>query len=214
MKIVRVQPPQGRLGHQRVVLDNGTVLRVRPDDIMALTLLPGRDLDATVLHQLRTRAEQVLAQETAYRLLAVRLRSRHELTDRLRRRGISAVVVAAVTADLERQGLLDDDRFAGAWVRTRLALRPSGPVRLRAELAQKGVAREVITRALGETLSSQEEGTLAEDLARTRLRRYRRLPPEVAYRRLAGVLARRGFSTGVIARVLRDLLGPRSQVID
>ncbi len=214
MRVVGVGPPQGRLGHQRVVLDNGTTVRLRPQDITALALRPDADLDAAVLPQLRARAERTLAEELAHRLLTVRLRSRKELTDRLRRRGISAEIVAALTADLERHGVLDDTRFADAWVRTRLALSPSGRVRLRHELAQKGVAREVITRTLGETLRDQDEGVLARDVARARLRRYRGLPKQILYRRLAGVLTRRGFDTGVIVRVLHDLLGSLPQVRD
>ncbi len=214
MKVVRVGPPYGRLGYQRVVLESGAAFRLSPTDISALGLEAGADIDAAVLQQVRARAERALAVEIAHRLLAVRLRSRHELTARLRRRGISADVLAAVIADLERHGLVDDRRFADAWVRTRVALQPSGRMRLRYELAHKGVAREVIDRTLGETLSEQDEGALAHDVARARLRRYRGLPPDIIYRRLAGVLQRRGFSTGVIARTLREVLGARTPMTD
>ena len=214
MRVARVGPPQGRLGHQRVVLDDGVTLRLRPEDIAGLALQAGTDLDAVALQQLRGRAERTLAEELAHRLLSIRLRSHKELADRLRRRGVSAEIVAALTADLERHGLLDDARFAQAWVRTRLALSPSGPRRLRYELAQKGVAREVINRALGETLSDRDEGALAHDVARARLRRYRGLPRQVIYRRLAGLLERRGFATGVIIRTLHDLLGSPPQARD
>ena len=44
--------------------------------------------------------------------------------------------------------------------------------------------------------------------------RYRGLPKQILYRRLAGVLTRRGFDTGVIVRVLHDLLGSLPQVRD
>lgn len=197
-----------------MTLDNGATVRLRSQDVAALALLPDADLDAAALQQLRALAERTLAEELAFRLLTVRLRSRKELTDRLRRRGISAEIVAALTADLERDGLLDDARFADAWVRTRLTLAPSGRIRLQYELAQKGVAREVISRTLGETLSDRDEGALARDVASARMRRYRGLPKQTLYRRLAGVLARRGFAGAVIARVLHDLLGPPPQVRD
>lgn len=195
-------------------MDDGVTLRLRPEDIAALALEPGTELNAAALQRMRARANRTLAEELAHRLLSVRLRSHKELTDRLRRRGISAEIVGALTADLERAGLLDDARFASAWVRTRLALSPSGPTRLRYELARKGVAREVINGALGETLSDRNENELAREVARARLHRYRGLPKQVIYRRLAGVLGRRGFATGVIVRTLHDLLGPLPQVRD
>jgi len=214
VNVVAVGPPQGRLGYRRVVLDSGGTFRLRPVDISALGLDPGVEIDETALAQVRVRAERALADETVYRLLAIRPRSGRELTDRLRRRGIAPDVVTATMADLERSGLVDDRRFADAWVRSRLALQPSGRVRLRYELTRKGVAREVIDRTLRETLSEYDEGTLAREIARARLRRYRGLSHEVVARRLAGVLQRRGFSTPVIARVLRDMLGSLPQGTD
>lgn len=207
MRILRIGPPHGRLGYQRVALDGGPALRVRPADVTALGLTAGAELDAAAITQLRAAAGRALAEETAYRLLAVRLRSRQELIGRLRRRGIASEIVDAVAAHLEAQGLLDDRRFARAWIQSRMALHRTGPLRLRHELAGKGVAREVIAGALGEALNDTDEGALALQVARARLRRYRGLPRDVIYRRLAGVLQRRGFSTAAISRILRDVLG-------
>lgn len=206
MKILRIGPPQGRLGYQRVVLDSGAAFRVRPEDVTALGLQAGEELPDEMLPALRARAEGALAAQIAYRLLSVRLRSRRELVDRLRRRGISEDTIQAVMRELEGGGFVDDRRFAEAWVRSRMALHPSGAVRLRYELASRGVPKDVISGALSATLG-REEGALALQLVRARFHRYRGAPRDVAYRRLAGILQRRGFSTAVIGAVLRQVLG-------
>lgn len=209
MKILRIGPPQGRLGYQRVVLDSGAAFRVRPEDITALSLGAGEDLPDALLAALQTRAEAALAAQIAYRLLSIRLRSRRELVDRLRRRGISEGTINAVMRELEHAGLVDDRRFAEAWVRSRIALRPSGVVRLRYELVAKGVPKDVVDRTLGATLA-HDEGALALQLARARVHRYRGAPRDVTYRRLAGILQRRGFSSDIIYTVLRQVLGAPS----
>ena len=206
MKVVRVDPPHGRDGHQRVIFDRGVAIRLPPDDITALGLQPGVVLDDTAARQIRRRAERALAVEIATRLLAVRLRSRRELEDRLHLRGISADVLASVIADLERHGLIDDRRFAEAWVRTRRALLPSGRIRLQYELARKGVARAAVTEVLG-GVGAEDEEKEALAVARGRVPRYRGLQLEVIYRRLGGMLQRSGFSSGVVTRVLRQILG-------
>ncbi len=211
MRVVRVDPPHGRDGHQRVVFDRGVTIRLRPDDITALGLQPGIVLDDTAGREIRRRAERALAVGIANRLLAVRLRSRRELEDRLHRRGISADILASVIADLERHGFIDDRRFAEAWVRTRRALLPSGRIRLQYELARKGVARDAVTQVLG---GGGDEAELALAVAQGRMRRYRGLQPEVVYRRLGGMLQRRGFSSGVVSRVLRQVLGANAKVDD
>lgn len=213
MKVVRVDPPHGRDGHQRVVFDRGGAIRLPPDDITALGLQPGVVLDDATGRELRRRAERALAVEIANRLLAVRLRSRRELEDRLHHRGISADILASVIADLERHGFIDDRRFAEAWVRTRRALLPSGRVRLQYELTRKGVARDAITQVLGGGAGGDEE-ELALAVARGRMRRYRGLQPEVIYRRLGGILQRRGFSRGVVTRVLHQVLGANAEAED
>jgi regulatory protein len=131
----------------------------------------------------------------------------------LHRRGISADTLASVIADLERHGFIDDRRFAEAWVRTRRALLPSGRIRLQYELARKGVARDAVTQVLGGVGGGDEE-KLALAVAQGRMRRYRGLQPQVIYRRLGGMLQRRGFSSGVVSRVLRQVLGANAKVDD
>lgn len=168
---------------------------------------PGVHVDSAVLELLRAFDAEARAVEMAYRLLAIRLRSRRELADRLRRRGTPPATVDRLLETLERDGLIDDARFAQAWVQGRLALRPSGPVCLRQELLKKGVSKDIIERVLAQALSEQNEEQLALELARARLRRYQSLPREVVYRRLGGLLHRRGFSSDVVAGVLRQTVG-------
>ncbi len=214
MRVLRIGPPTGKLGHQRVMLEGGLTVRLRAGDVAALGLTADRDLDDAALAHLRTAAEVALATEIALRLLAVRLRSRREIETRLHRRGIQPQTIQSVVSGLESEALLDDRRFSRAWVQGRLALRPSGAARLRRELMQKGVAADVIEQVLREAFSTTDEHRVAVEFARSRVRRYRSYPPEVMFRRLAGVLHRRGFSAGAVARALREVLGRSSPVAE
>jgi regulatory protein len=133
------------------------------------------------------------------------LRSRAELAAALRRRGIAITDVAAILSDLGRIGWIDDARFARAWVRDRLALRPSGHRRLRAELLARGVARADVETALAALLPEGREQALAVEAARGRLRRLRGVPLHVQRRRVGAWLQRRGFGAETIAHVLRSM---------
>lgn len=214
MKVLRVGPPSGRTLHQRVTLESGTTLRVRADEVAALGLVPGSELDDDAWGRLRRSAQASEALSSALRLLAVRLRSRKEIEVRLGRRGYPSEVVASVVAQLEREGFLDDARFSEAWVSGRLALRPSGAARLRSELRQKGISGDVIERVVHAAVPQGAERTQAVALARARATRYRGLPREVAMRRVAGVLQRRGFSSGAIVDALRKVFGRSAQVVE
>ena len=85
----------------------------------------------------------------AVKLLSVREQSRHELRRKLRARSADAELIDAVLDDLERRGLLSDERFAEAYVEQR-SRKGYGPLRIRAELSERGVGHEVAARWLDE----------------------------------------------------------------
>lgn len=202
-----MDPPRGRWGHQRVVFDDGTRLRVDPAVVDTLGLAADVEIDDAAVQTLRRHNTIADARLRAQRLLAVRPRSRSELLTRLRRHQVPPDVCNAIADELERDGLLDDARFARIWVDSRLAHRPSGAVRLRAELRQKGVDRAVIDAAIAARLQPGDEAAAALSVAQGLVRRYRTADRKTAFRRLAGVLERRGFSTSVIVQTLTQVLG-------
>jgi regulatory protein len=214
VKVLRVGPPSGRTLHQRVTLEGGATLRVRAAEVASLGLAAGMEIGDDTCAQLRVSAQASGALASALRLLAVRLRSHSEIEGRLSRRGYPPQVVATVVAQLDREGFLDDTRFSKAWVSGRQALRPSGAARLRSELRQKGVAADVIEGVLREAVPEGAERAQAAALARARVARYRGESREVAMRRVAGVLQRRGFSSGAIAAALREVFGRAAQVME
>lgn len=173
----------------------------------ALGLAEGQHIPPDLVARVAGAAERQRARAIALGLLQRRLRSRGELETALRRRGVPREEALAVLGALARSGWIDDARFARAWIADRLALRPSGARRLRAELVARAVAPAVIVEALQAQLLPEQEEALALRQAEDRLRRLKGLPALVARRRLAGWLQRRGFSAGTIARTLRKV-GP------
>lgn len=144
-------------------------------------------------------------------LLKKRIRSRSELEYAMEKREIPRDVRLLVLDQLEEQGLVDDRRFARAWVHTRDRLAPRGEFLLRNELRQKGIAEEIIAEVLAgrkEEMGDVEreqpfELELARELVRRRERTYVRLSKEARNRRLAALLGRRGFSSEVIYHILK-----------
>jgi len=84
-------------------------------------------------------ADEAACKRTALDLLARREHSRLELTRKLAAREFPAEIVAATLDQLEQSGALAEARFTETFIRSRLA-KGQGPMRIRAELAQRGVA--------------------------------------------------------------------------
>jgi len=86
-------------------------------------------------------ADEAACKRTAVELLARREHSRLELQRKLAARGFPEGVIAPALDALERSGVLAAARFTESFIRSRLA-KGQGPVRIRAELAERGVAEQ------------------------------------------------------------------------
>ena len=84
-------------------------------------------------------ADEAACRRAAVDLLAWREHSRLELERKLTRRGFPDAVVQSALDGLEQSGTLVAARFTESFIRSRLT-RGKGPVRIRAELAERGVA--------------------------------------------------------------------------
>jgi regulatory protein len=105
----------------------------------------------------------------------------------------------------EELRLIDDEAFAGAWVETRHQGRGLSKRALAYELRHRGVADETVQDAVAE-ISAEDEMAAARRLVRSRLAATRGDDPARRRRRLAGLLARKGYGPGVAQRAIRDEL--------
>ncbi|MER0483068.1 recombination regulator RecX [Streptomyces sp. Edi2] len=151
----------------------------------------------------RTPEEQ--ARAICLRLLTGSPRTRKQLGDALHQRGIPEEAAEEVLSRFEDVGLIDDAAFADAWVESRHHGRGLARRALARELRTKGVDSAVIDVAVGRLDSEQEEST-ARELVDRKLRSTRGLDREKRLRRLAGMLARKGYPEGLALRVARQAL--------
>ncbi|WNO67538.1 recombination regulator RecX [Streptomyces sp. NBC_01544] len=145
------------------------------------------------------------ARNVCLRLLTGTPRTRKQLADALRKREIPDEAAEEVLSRFEDVGLIDDAAFADAWVESRHHGRGLARRALVRELRTKGVDSAVIDEAIGQLDSEQEEETARELVAR-KLRSTRGLDRDRRLRRLAGMLARKGYGEGMALRVVRQAL--------
>ncbi|MCX4789830.1 MULTISPECIES: recombination regulator RecX [unclassified Streptomyces] len=145
------------------------------------------------------------ARNICLRLLTGTPRTRKQLADALRKREIPDEAAEEVLSRFEDVGLIDDAAFADAWVESRHHGRGLARRALVRELRTKGVDSAVIDEAVGQLDSDQEEMT-ARELVERKLRSTRGMDRDKRLRRLAGMLARKGYGDGMALRVVRQAL--------
>jgi regulatory protein len=149
-----------------------------------------------------------LARDICMGLLAVRPRTRAELAKALRQRGVPDEAAEEVLERYDEVGIIDDRAFARAWVTSRHHGRGLAGRALAGELRRKGVDAQSVGEALRE-LDPQTEEATARALVARRLRAASGGAPEAVFRRLVGVLARKGYPPGLAVRVVKDALTGR-----
>jgi regulatory protein len=141
--------------------------------------------------------------------LTGRARSRQELSAKLASRRVPDEIATRLLDRFEEVGLVDDGAFARTWVSQRQPAAGGGKGLARRALAQelrrKGVDDQTAREVLDELDPAAEE-TAARELVRRKLRSLTRVDDATATRRLVGMLARKGYPSGVAFSVVRDEL--------
>ena len=137
--------------------------------------------------------------------LAVSARTRVQLERVLTRKGIPADAAASVLDRFTELGLVDDRAYAHLYVESQHRSRGLGRRALAQNLRQRGVDEELVREA-SEVVDGELERETAASLVRRRLPSLAAHQPDVQVRRLAGLLARKGYPPGLVYEVIREEL--------
>ena len=140
-------------------------------------------------------------------------RTRKELSDKLAKRGVPDDLAQQLLDRFTEVGLVDDAAFARQWVESRHRSRGLAPRALAQELRRKGVDDVAAKEAL-EQIDETDQREAARALVDKKLRSMRGLDHQVATRRLAGLLARKGYAAGLAFAVVREALGEQADDLD
>lgn len=139
------------------------------------------------------------------RQLALAPRSRQQLRDRLQARNCPDDVAEAVLDRMAEVGLVDDEAFAAMLVRAKHAGPGLARRALARELRAKGIDDD-LAKATLDDLDPDEERRRARQLVDKKLKTMHGLEVTVQTRRLAGMLARKGYPPSLSFAVIREAI--------
>ena len=146
-----------------------------------------------------------VARQIVLRQLAMSPRSRVELMQKLAQRGCPVDVAVTVLDRMTAVGLVDDEAYAQMLVRSQQAGRGLARGALARELRTKGIEDHLADEAIA-SISDEDERERARALVDKKLRAMHGLGIQVQSRRLAGMLARKGYSSSVTYAVIREAI--------
>lgn len=142
------------------------------------------------------------ALEYALFLLKFRMRSKQEIIERLKQKKYDQDEINETVSDLEKNNLINDERFVQSFIRSRLEYARKGPCYIRIDLTKYGISKDLIDQHIKE-IKPEDEREVAKHLLNSRTRQWQKLDPLTKKRRAISLLQRRGFSSKVISSLIR-----------
>lgn len=148
---------------------------------------------------------QSVARNIALQQLTAGPRTRQQLAEVMAKRDVPDDAAAAVLDRFVEVGLIDDAAFSRSWVETRHRGRGLARGAIAQELRQRGVDQPDIQAALDD-LDPDRELATARELVAKKLPSTRRFERQARFRRLTGMLARKGYPPGMCVQVVAEAM--------
>jgi len=197
----------GRSDRMRVSISGVEIGDLTIDFVAEQRISEGREITRAMAGEIVGAVNRTLVLDKALDLLAVRARSGRDLRVRLRRAGAPDAEITWAIERLVRQGFLDDAAYARQVARAKVLGGGVSRRKVVTELRRRGVSAETAGEAIEATLSEvdlDEEGA-ALQAAQKRMRALSSLEPAVQRQRLYAYLARRGFESDIVRRVIAQV---------
>ena len=205
--ITQISEQRRKANRRNVHLDGAFAFACNLNVVAKFRLHEGLVLSAEQVEEIRQGEVRQECYDHAMRFLQRRMHSRNELKTKLSRQEHDAGTIESVLDSLQASGYVDDAKFAQSNVESSAKSRHHGRRRAAIELLKKGVVGEDARKALENVYDTHDSLSVARELARKKAKSLAKLDPQVARRRLAGLLMRRGFEYDVVRPVIDEVLG-------
>jgi regulatory protein len=129
---------------------------------------------------------------------------KQDIREKLHRWGLPEEEVQVVISKLEEEGFIDEQRYAGMFIREKFRLNKWGRIKLRYMLKQKHIPETIIETSLGEIKEEEYIGLLAEELQK-KMRTIKIHDKAVVHNQLVRFALQRGFEYEDIREALKRL---------
>lgn len=187
-----------------IFLDGTYAFSVHESVLVEFRLTKGMELDEFQLGNLQYENEVNRAFNRALHYLSFRMRSEKEIVDKLNEEEYGAAIVQEALQKLRRLDFVNDEKFAEAFIKTKVNTTKLGPEALKRELTAKGIAVDIQQRLLAQH-GEEEQFEIALELAQKVARKNERHASMQVKRKIESHLLRKGYNYDMIRDVLQHI---------
>lgn len=200
MKITKITQQQKNRDRYSIYVDEKYSFSLSETALLESGLHSGQELTKEQIGEYKQLSRDDKLYNRALNYVALRPRSVWEVEFYLKRKDSPAPLIEQIANKLKNLGLLDDRKFAEAFVHDRRLLRSQSTRRLQLELRKKHVPSQVIDEVLA--ADETDEKAMLRELVTKKLQQSKYRNDEL---RLMQYLARQGFGYGDLKDVLAEV---------
>ena len=167
MKITKIVQQVKRADRYSVFVDDKYSFSLSENALLESKIHSGQELTKEQVTEFKKLSADDKLYNQTLRYIAMRPRTRWEVETYLERKNGSPSLTEQIVNKLTDIGLIDDEKFAKAFVADRRLLRPTSRRKLIAELRKKHISNELIGQVVG-TEKDEERSALLEVIAKKR----------------------------------------------
>jgi len=197
MKITEVDRGT-RKGFVKITLDNNENIMISEEDYIIQHLYEEKELSSEDLIYLKVSCSRRLAKLIALKYSVIKLRTCHEVAEKLKKMEFEMEVIDFVINDLELLGYLNDRIYVQKFINQSRNLKPKSSKKIEFELLKKGIQKNIIEEEL--EIFRGDDLSLALDIAVKKFGKSN-IPEDILKKKIFYFLMSRGFDYDIIKKV-------------
>ncbi len=127
-----------------LLLENNEKLILYEDIILKNDLLIKKEIDESIISKLKKENDYSSVYNLCIKYISFKMRCKNEIKKYLLRKNISNEIIENVVSKLEKEGYINDKKYAEFYVKDKFKLSSSGPLKIKKELTSFGIKEEII----------------------------------------------------------------------
>lgn len=146
MKIIKYEKKGNNT--YKIYLENDQTINIYEDVILKNNLLYKKEIDSNLLEKLSTDNEKEDVYNKCVKYISLRIRSAYEIREYLRKKQIEEPLIELTIDKLNKNNLLNDEKFTSAFINDKLNFTTMGPYRIEQELKKHKIDSSIIYKYL------------------------------------------------------------------
>ncbi len=132
----------------QVTIKNKGEITLYDDVILKFNLLIDKNISPEKLRAIMEYNDELSSYYKALKYIAIKMRTKKETQEYLKKNNVSANIIAKTIARLEKQGYINEEKYVHYYILDQVNLTLNGPAKIKQALLKQNLKEEVITKEL------------------------------------------------------------------